>query len=965
MLLLTPFFCRAARIRSFFVASCLVLLQITVRAEAQEPPSFTLAPGFYAEAQTLEITHPLTDSGYTIHYTTDGSRPDWSSPIYDGPFALEDRTGHPNYFSAIRSTPVELDDAAQGWIPPETLVEKATVVRAVLFNPANGTYSRVSSGTYFIGLQDFSLPVISLSSDEPHFFGHETGIYVPGAEYEENGFGSPPWGNFANYFMRGEAWERPAHFEFFEQNERVYHTDIGVRIHGSGSRSLPAKSLRLYFRNDYGDSGLLYPVFGEGNDADFNRIILRNSGQDFYERSTMFRDAFLQRLANGLHADTQDYRPAVLFLNGEYWGIHNIRERYDKHYFERVYGVEEPYLDYLEDDSSVKEGSNEDHIALMDFLRENDLSDPEHYAYAGTQLDLMNVLDFNIFQIFIRNTDWPGNNLDYWRYNGPADPSVPEKDGRWRYLIFDTDFGFGLNRTGGRYEHNTLEHATEAGGEDWPNPDWATLVLRSLLENPDFRTLFIRRFSDLLNQNFRPDKVITIIDNMHQRVAAEMPRHIDRWQKINGVQRWNDHVDIMREFAEKRPPYQWLHIQEFFDLDERVEIALRLNMPEAGAVQLNTLTLTDADAFGRPWSGTYFRGEPLVLEANPRPGYSFSHWLVNGEMMEDAAVEILPESDIEITAHFEETEDYGGTFPAPHRLSESDYEFSYWAESEEAGSYPPSMAFAYMDAPEPHAESAIAGFTSGSYDMDSRTRINGLGDEGLSFLNTGNISGNPGYPGTRLGAALLALNTRKVEAADLRWEAGTVSANSRIYRMRLEYRVGDRGDFIPVVDKNGRLVEYDGNQPAGHSRVYELSLPPEALNQPYVQLMWRYYFSGLRLDEDSGQRSELRIGHIRVTHHKDEEEDEAAVPEQFQLYQNYPNPFNSTTNIVFELPARSPVTLQVYDIQGRLVETLEEGERAAGRHTVSFNAARLSSGLYVARLSTAFGTQTRKLLLLK
>lgn len=961
-------------IAHLFLLSLIVFTAITQGQEApalyNQPPEFSLQPGFYEDAIELEILHPLYGSDFTIHFTTDGSVPNRNSAVYKGAITLENRTPEENHLSAIRTNPPEADNFLYGWEEPNGLVDKATVVRAVVFNPFSETYSSVTTGTYFVGIETSVLPVVSFSLDEEHFFGHETGIYIPGAEYEENGFGNPPWGTHANYFMRGDDWERPAFMELFENNTRVYETGMGLRIHGAGSRAAPMKSLRLYFRNSYGDSGLFYPIFGENNDADFNRLILRSSGQDFYLRSTMFRDAFMQRLAKDLNVTIQDYRPAVVFINGEYWGIHNFRERFDRHFFERVFSVPEGELDYLEGNSEVQEGDNTEHLALMEFIKDHDLSIEENYEHVISQFDAENLLDYFITQIYIRNTDWPGNNLDYWRYSGEPDPLVPEKDGRWRYLLFDTDYGFGHNTNGGTYKHNTLEHATLPDGTGWPNPEWSTRVLRKLLENEDFKTRFVTRFSDLMNTAFTPNRAINLINEMSAAIAPEIPRHIDRWQKLASVPQWEVHLEAMREFALKRPAFQRQHLQDFFGLDSLFEIEVSKSDPLSGIIAVNTILLDETEGTTFPWSGTYFSGQPLELEAKAMPGFKFSHWVINNEEIDDISFIITPDEDLEIVAVFEESVDWGDVFPLPHPIAESSFEFTSWAADSEPGSFPESMAFVYMNRMEPSAGAGIAGLTSGAYDLDSRTRINGLGDDGFSFINTGNEEGNPGYPGVRLGGAILAIDTREVENPVVSWEAGTVLPNSRIYNIRLEYRIGNTGSFLPLKNEAGEPIVYSGNQEAGHSRTYsQLSLPQEAAGRPYVQLLWRYYYSGIRQSEDSGARSQLRVGFVTVGEgppiSEPPEPEPIEKPEGVELFQNYPNPFNTQTNITFYLPEAKQVVLRVYDVQGRLISTLLEGARSAGTHSITFDASALSSGIYLYTLETASTMVTRKLLLLK
>ena len=951
-------------------------------AEILAPPKFSVQPGFYSGPKLLELHHD--DPGVTIYYTTDGAVPDTSSIRYEGPIGLTPRSPDSNYVSMIRTTPPEGEARGYGWFAPEVRLDKGHVIRAVAVKPG-WLPSSPSTGTWFPGLEQLDLSVLSITVPEESFFDNEYGIYVPGAIYDSLGFGDDVWGRpNANYFQRGVEWEREASLEWFDDGRQVFQQDIGVRIHGGGSRVIPQKSLRLYARSDYGQSHIHHQVFPHEPYSEFKRLILRNSGQDFFQRTTMFRDAFMQRLVAGLNVETQAYRPSVLFLNGEYWGIHNIRERYDKHYLERRYEVPEEHLDLLEGQDYANEGDNAHYLDMLAYIEEHGVADTGHLEHISGMMDLKNFIDYNILQLFFRNTDWPANNIDFWRYSGPPNPHIPELDGRWRWLVFDLDFGYGLQEGHGSLEFDMVRFVLDPEEVTYANPPWASFLIRSLLENPDFRDDFLRRFADLLNSTFTPERSKSLINDMAEVIRPEMPRHIDRWSHPPTFRHWEQHVDVMLRFAEERPAHQVAHLRDHFGLGQPRIVSVVLPEAGTGRIHLNTLELglpldgpesaglRNRDDGSKTWEGRYFPDIPVRLEAEPSAGYRFSHWVVNGDTIPDPAMEFHPEENFIIQPHFVPDEQSGGALPEPFVLTDStSYHFNRWDAGNPAGTYPQNMVFVHMDRIEPPLGASLAGFTTGAYDLVERTRVTGRGDEGFAFINTSNLDGNPGYPGRRLGGAILALNTVDVDQVKVSWEAGTVIPNSREYALRLQYRIGNQGPFREVADTDGKSYVYVRSDSAGHRRQFgPLPLPDDSAGQQRVELLWRYYHTGMRHDPEDGSRSKLHIATIqvvgsRVTGVDPDDDADPDLPLRLHLGQNYPNPFNAQTRIPFQLVEPSHVTITVHDITGRKVALLADEPHPAGRHTVPFDARHLASGVYLYRLSASGASLTRPMVLIK
>ena len=648
------------------------------------PPAFSHASGFYDKPFNLLLTGAVP--GATIYYTLDGSDPDpgnLEGTAYQYKNIWVQRPGDQNgnlltgsYLTHLYSLPISIHDRSSEpdritgkatsyhnppWYFPASPVFKGTVVRAIAAMEGYPS-SPVVTRTYFIhphARRRFTLPVIAISTTEDHLFDYHKGIYTPGIDFDRWRQNNPgrhaDGGRPANYHRRGVEWEYPAHFAFWDSTS-VYpdlNQDIGFRIHGGWSRSDPMKSLRIYARSDYGIPALEYPIFPDQDYSSYKRIILRNSGNDYHY--TLFRDALIQETVKHMNFETHACRPSVVFINGEYWGIHNIRERYDKHYFFRVFGIDHDSLDYLTDRYTVKEGDDRHYRETLRYIEDNGLQESEHYEYIQTRIDTENFIDYQIANIYSDNTDWPGNNVDYFRKRTTSfqpDASCGH-DGRWRWVAYDMDFGFGLYWA--PPDHNTLEFATRAGGTGWPNPDWSTFLLRSFLTNDDFRNEFISRFADLLNTAFLPERINLLINRYKNVLEPSFPEHIVRWKTPSSMHSWNQHINLMRNFAEVRGAHQWNHLMQYFGLADTVSVTVDVSDPGHGHIRINTIDILPStpgvSESAYPWTGRYFGGVPVRIEAVAREGYRFSHW----EGPENSGSPVLwtdPSDAGMVTAHF-------------------------------------------------------------------------------------------------------------------------------------------------------------------------------------------------------------------------------------------------------------------------------------------------------------------------
>ncbi len=560
-------------------------------------------PGYYP-AGTF-VTIDTATPGADVHYTLDGSEPDRDDPIADGPIVVEG---------------------------------DGVIVRARAFGDDYWP-SPVVTGTYIAG-EAPTLPTISVVTDPANLWDVDHGIYVPGDTHEAN---FPYFG--ANFW---EDWERPAFVDFWEADlARGFSVDCGIKIHGGWSRANDQRSLRLILRSEYGTSALEYPLF-EGNDVDrYKRLVLRNAGQDWAGCNGgarcgargHLRDAVMHQIAAGLGVDVLGYRPVVAYLNGQFWGVYELRERHDRHYIETRYGHED--IDLLELNANPLEGDADHYQAMLQMLRDEDVTQPDVYARVQGMMDTDNFATYSILQIFYDNGDWPGNNIKFWR------PRTP--DGRWRWLLYDTDFGLGLRSPNPNAD--TLAFGLRPDGPGWPNPPWSTELLRTLMRNPTFRTDFINRYADLLNTVLRPEATRGVLDRTAAALRPEMPRQWQRWgaQGVAPAEQmaaWERVVAAIGDWLQNRPTHAIRHILTNFGLAGTWQLQLEAEPPGSGVFVLTAATVE------APFAGTYFRGVPVTITAVPAEGYQFAGWSLEG-LPPDPTVVLMPDGDTALTATFE------------------------------------------------------------------------------------------------------------------------------------------------------------------------------------------------------------------------------------------------------------------------------------------------------------------------
>lgn len=466
-------------------------------------PVFSASGGFYSTPITLKITAP--ENGAVVHYTTDGSEPGPSSPAF-----------------------------------PETLlIDKTTVVRAMAVKKGS-LPSPVVTNTYILDPQN-RMAVVSISTNPENLWSEETGMYILGNPYEDV---FPYHG--ANFW---QDWEYPAHIEFFEPDGSLgFSMTAGISIHGEYTRALDQKSFGIDARKKYGSEYIFYSVFPNKPYTHYQSIVLRNSGQD--NSNSKLRDVLASQLMKETGLDYQEYRPAVLYLNGEYWGFYTLRESTDKHFLHANHPeIDKDNLDIVEGDWRVHQGDLKNYKALMDFIETHDLSISENYDYVKSRIDIDNYIDYQIAVIYGANVD--NGNIKYWRER--------TEDSKWRWILYDFDMAF-------RYPDNdTVSEVFNPEGTG-TNNNFSTTLQMGLLQNPDFRDAFLRRFAYHMNYTFEPQRVCDLIDRLASEIEPEIERNYTKWK--GSLATWKSCITKLKDFFIRRPEYARKYIQQYFQLSD-------------------------------------------------------------------------------------------------------------------------------------------------------------------------------------------------------------------------------------------------------------------------------------------------------------------------------------------------------------------------------------------------------------
>jgi hypothetical protein len=533
-------------------------------------------------------------------------------------------------------------------------------------------------------------------------------------------------------------------------------------------------------------------------------------------------------------------------------------------------------------------------------------------------------IDYMVAQMFVGNTDWPGNNMRMWRKRVPFDSTAGQgHDGRWRWMMYDTDFAFNIYG-GADVNFNMFTFATAPNGPFWPNPPRSTYLLRRLLENQAFKNALALRYADLLNSNFKPEKTNFIVDSLRAGILAEMPGHIRRWKQIPNMDTWSWEIQRVKTFLQDRPAAVQNQMRSFFSFDGFFVLRLQNVLPTGGKIRVNRLDVRAPD-----WTGSYPTGIPLKIEAIAEPGFVFTGW--SGDVTGSESVLTLQRSAaIALTARFEKL------------AVVKDSVFH---------------AFDFNDLPAGILTSIQSGTATITYP--------GTGAGYLDNVNDGTLENAPS--GAIAGLALRIRNPSNTRRLEM------LLPTTGFEKIRLSYMIkrtnnGPAGqDLYYRESASGNWIAFGGNR---------------TITENYV--LFAFDFSGLKTVENNpefavsiqftGEAAAATSGNARMDNLLLKGVAQSAVrietgpgkaPLAFHLGAAYPNPFNPEAQIPYTLASSGFVDVKVFDMTGRDVATLVSQHQPAGTYLARFNASSLSAGLYIIRLRQNGQVATRKITLVK
>lgn len=490
-------------------------------------------------------------------------------------------------------------------------IQKNTVVRCYEF--LNSEIVAKQTETYFIG-EKVTMPVVALSVPAIFFIGHVSASPCKPDPCKSAAF----W----------EDVEFPVHVEYFAEGsaskQKAFEIDAGISIMGGWSRNQVKKSVSVVMRKEYQDGRLKYPLFETRPEAKkFKAFILRNNGNRFV--SDYIADPMAVSLLEGTTVDYQRSRQVVVFYNGTYYGIHDMREKLNEHFVETNYGIDSKEVDFIkhiDKTINVANGSSVSYEEMLNFAAAADFSDMSGTALEqiSKMLDLYNYADYMAAEIYYHNGDWPNNNVRAWR--SPEHP--------WKFMVYDVDHGFGWkwgvdDPKGDKFNDGTNMFTwIKQGGGNKPCKEsgcFANLYIK-LIQNEDFKRMFINRSAVMWKNYLNSARVTKIVDQMVSTIPeSEKKRDVEKFHQDEMY--YPDGFDWkgtnLKSWASERDGKVLSEYKSEFDLGEMVSVTIEAQ--GSGAVLMDGMNLPSSS-----YTGEFFSGNKMELTAVPSNGSIFEKW---------------------------------------------------------------------------------------------------------------------------------------------------------------------------------------------------------------------------------------------------------------------------------------------------------------------------------------------------
>ncbi len=630
----------------FILAAILLVVGIlfynvnrNITAGAQQEMKISLESGFYGSAQELTVNTP---KGASVYYTIDCTEPSRENGVlYDGPISLSVGEGEMVYVYRFK----------------------------VFFE--DGQESEVITRTYFMGNEiasRYTTNVLHITGEPEDLFGYENGIFVGGKLFDEFVAANPDAhygaGVDANFNMRGSEWEREVYAECFTaEGESLFAQTCGVRIQGRASRLKNQKSFKLYARKEYDvQNEFRYPLLDnlvsavDGSIAQkYKRLVVRSGGTD--NGFGYIRSELICELASEADfPDVMHSEPVSVYINGEYRGVYWMENTFDAQYFENRYGeYTGAFTVVAGSDVRKKEGDDGDMTYVNEFNQmynkyaAMDLTVEENYQALCQVLDVENYLAYFAIETYIGNDDWPNGNVKAYRYIAEDNQYMEGTvfDGRYRHLLFDLDFGFGLmvqqGAVGIPAEERFLRRVMSKNSP----------LFVALMEREDCRNYFVNYSCDLMNGAMSLERVTEVLEEKHQAREAELRYMLEEtsiqedslWFWEGDITTTYENVELsynnILKFAENRPQTVLADLIDTFGYSYDQAYTLHVNKGTCySQVQINSLSV-EKETF----SGPYIGAVPVVVKPKPAVNEQFEYWMVNGEIREEQEL-ILTDADI-------------------------------------------------------------------------------------------------------------------------------------------------------------------------------------------------------------------------------------------------------------------------------------------------------------------------------